>query len=269
MGSGDAVPLLALHGGPGIPHNYLEPLVGLANECPIVFYDQLGCGKSDRPFDLTLWRVERFVEELGQVRKALNLEQVHILGHSWGSMLAVDYALTQPLGLVSLILASPCLSVPRWIEDVTIHKKQLPIEEQEVIDRHETAGTTDSEEYEEAVMVFYHRYLCRLDPWPAVLEHSLAGAGWEVYHTMWGPSEFFVTGNLKNYDRTSCLHEISISTLFTCGRYDEALPKTTAGYQSLIPGAKLVIFEQSSHMPHLEEKERYLQVVGEFLNKVE
>jgi proline iminopeptidase len=269
VGSGDTVPLLVLHGGPGFPHNYLKPLEDLSDDRPVVFYDQLGCGNSDRQEDPNLWRTERFVEELVQVRQALNLEQVHILGHSWGSMLAIDYALTHPEGISSLILASPALSIPRWIEDVTTYRKQLPSEVQEVLDRNEAAGTTDSEQYEAAVMEFYRLHLCRLDPWPEVLEQTLVGAGLQVYHTMWGPSEFFMTGNLANYDRTSRIGEVIVPTLFTCGRYDEAPPETTAWYQSLIPQAEIAIFEHSSHTPHLEEMELYLQVVRDFLNGID
>ena len=269
VGSGDTIPLLVLHGGPGFPHNYLKPLESLSDERPVVFYDQLGCGNSDRPEDPNLWHTERFVEELAKVRQSLNLEQAHILGHSWGSMLATDYALTKPEGIMSLILASPCLSIPRWLEDVGTYRKQLPADVQEVLDRNEIAGTTESEEYEEAVMEFYRIHLCRMDPWPEVLEQTLVGAGLQVYHTMWGPSEFFMTGNLADYDRTSRVGELVVPTLFTCGRYDEASPDATAWYQSLIPQAEIAIFENSSHMPHLEEMELYLQVVREFLNGID
>ena len=269
VGSGDTIPLLVLHGGPGFPHNYLKPLESLSDERPVVFYDQLGCGNSDRPEDPNLWHTERFVEELAKVRQSLNLEQAHILGHSWGSMLATDYALTKPEGIMSLILASPCLSIPRWLEDVGTYRKQLPADVQEVLDRNELAGTTESEEYEEAVMEFYRIHLCRMDPWPEVLEQTMVGAGLQVYHTMWGPSEFFMTGNLADYDRTSRVGELVVPTLFTCGRYDEASPDATAWYQSLIPQAEIAIFENSSHTPHLEERELYLQVVREFLNGID
>lgn len=269
VGSSNAIPLLTLHGGPGFPHDYLEPLEGLSDERPVVFYDQLGCGKSDRPEDPALWRAERFVEELGQVREALGLKQVHILGHSWGSMLATDYVLTRPAGLVSLILASPCLSVPRWLADLEGYRSRLPAGVREVLDWHEAADTTDSKKYEAATMEFYRRHLCRLDPWPDAMMRMLHGAGLPVYHTMWGPTEFFMNGNLAGYDRTGHLHKIAVPTLFTCGRYDEATPDATAWYQSLLPGSEIAVFEQSAHMPHLEETERYLQVVRDFLGRVE
>ncbi len=266
---GNTIPLLTLHGGPGTPHDYLEPLEGLADERPIIFYDQLGCGKSQRPDDTNLWQTRRFVEELGQIREALKLEQVHLLGHSWGSMLAVDYALTKPAGLMSLILASPPLSIPRWLKDLEIYRRELPVEVQQVLDEHEAKGATDSEEYQAATMEFYQRHLCRLDPWPEPLERGIAGEGTVVYNTMWGPTEFFMTGNLLHYDRTDRLGEIDIPTLFTCGRYDEATPDATAWYQSLLPKSELVVFEQSAHLPHLEETEGYLEMVRNFLQQVE
>lgn len=269
VGSGDATPLLTLHGGPGYPHDYLEPLAALADERPVVFYDQLGCGRSDRPDDSSLWRAERFVEELGQVREALGLEQTHILGQSWGSMLATDYALTKPAGLVSLILADPPLSIPRWLDDAAKYRRELPAEVQEVLDRHEAAGTTDSDEYDAAAMEYYKRHVCRLDPWPDAIMRTFEGAGHAVYKTMWGPSEFFMTGSLKDYDRTPRLHEIGVPTLFLCGRYDEATPEATAWYHSLLPGSELVVFEQSSHMPHLEESESYLATARDFLRRAE
>ncbi|HVB24753.1 MAG TPA: proline iminopeptidase-family hydrolase [Ktedonobacteraceae bacterium] len=262
---GNGIPLLTLHGGPGSAHHYLEPLEQLANERPVIFYDQLGCGKSERPDDTSLWQRGRFVEELSQIRQALNLEQVHLLGHSWGTMLAIDYALTRPGGLVSLVLASPALSIPRWLEDMERYRKSLPLTVQQILEEHEKNGTTDSDEYQEASMEFYQRYLCRLSPWPEPLERTLANEGTDVYNTMWGPAEFYMTGNLLNYDCTPMLGEIDIPTLFTCGRYDEATPETTAWYQSLLPKSELVVFEQSAHMAHLEETELYLQTVRDFL----
>ncbi len=266
---GRGIPLLTLHGGPGSPHDYLEPLNRLADERPVLFYDQLGCGKSERPDDPALWQRSRFVEELEQVRHTLGLEQVHLFGHSWGSMLAVDYALTKPDGLTSLILASPALSIPRWLSDMEVYRKSLPLAVQKILEQHETNGTTASEHYQQAAMAFYRRYLCRLHPWPEPLARTIAGEGTAVYETMWGPSEFFLTGNLLNYDCTAHLGNVAIPTLCTCGRYDEATPETTAWYQSLLPQAELVIFEHSAHMPHLEETERYLRVIRDFLWRVE
>jgi len=266
---GKGIPLLTLHGGPGSPHDYLEPLNRLADGRAVIFYDQLGCGKSERPDDTALWQSSRFVAELEQIRQTLGLEQLHLFGHSWGSMLAIDYALTKPDDLTSLILASPALSISRWLSDMEVYRKSLSPSVQKILEEHENNGTTDSEQYQQAAMEFYRRYLCRLHPWPESLERTIAGEGTAVYETMWGPSEFFMTGNLLNYDCTAHLDTIDVPTLFTCGRYDEATPETTAWYRSLLPNSEMVIFEQSAHMPHLEETERYLQVIRDFLWRVE
>ncbi len=266
IGSGSGLPLITAHGGPGYPHDSFEPLSALGDERTVIFYDQLGCGRSDRPTDKSLWTVERFVEELGIVAADLTDGRYHLLGHSWGSMLATDYALTRPAGLRGLILASPPLCIPRWLEDLARYRAELPAEVQETLDRHEAQGTTDSEEYEKATLAFYRRHLCRLDPWPEALEQSNAGASLDVYHIMWGPSEFYMTGTLADYDRTDRLGEISVPMLFTCGAYDEATPEATAWYQSLVPHSQMAVFDESAHLPHLEQPDEYLGVVRKFLS---
>ena len=268
-GNGKGVPLLVLHGGPGCPHNYLEPLRSLSDERQVIFYDQLGCGKSDRPDDPSLWQTERFVEELRQVREALGLQLVHLLGHSWGTILAAEYVLTQPAGLQSVIFASPALSMSRWINDGIEYRTKLPKNVQDTLKRHEANGTTASQEYQKATQIYDRYYVCRMYPMPEPLIRASRGMGHTVYQTMWGPTECYVTGNLRNYDRTSHLHEITIPTLFTCGRFDEAPPKTTAWYQSLMPNAEMVVFEQSAHMAHLEESQKYIEVIKDFLHRVE
>jgi len=269
VGSVDAVPLLIIHGGPGYPHDYLEPLAKLAEERPVIFYDQLGCGKSERASDSSLWKMERFVKELAQLRAALDLDQVHILGHSWGSMLATDYLLTKPTGVKSVILAGPCLSVQRWVEDINKWLKAFPDSIQSVIRKGEQEGSIDSEEYQAAIALFYSHHLCRKVPWPEYLLRTIDGMGEDVYTIMWGLSEFVCTGNLKAYERADRLSEIAVPALFTSGRYDETRPETAKWYQSLLPGSELVIFEQSSHCPHIEEEEAYLQTISDFLNRVE
>lgn len=269
VGSGDATPLLLLHGGPGAPSYYLNPLERVSEDRPVIFYDQLGAGRSDRPTDTTLWRVDRFVRELAQVRDALDLEEVHILGHSWGSMLAVDYMLTNPDGVQSLILASPALSVRRWAEDAERLLAGLPASLQRAIERHERAGTTDSPEYQEATMEYYRRYLSRSDPWSPDLEATFENFNTEIYGLMWGPSEFTATGSLSNYEREDVLADLQLPILFTAGRYDEATPETVAHFHSLAPNSEIEIFENSAHMTMLDESEAYVAAVREFLKEVE
>ena len=269
VGSGRATPLLLVHGGPGAPSYYLEKLAALADECPVIFYDQLGCGRSDYPTHPTLWRIQRFVEELRQVRSQLRPDTVHILGHSWGSMLAVDYLLTQPTGVQSVVLAGPALNIPRYIRDVQALRAALPPDVQETLSRHERAGTTDSTEYQEATRVFNKRHLSRLDPWPSELQRTVDGFGGAVYNAMWGPNESLVTGLLKDYDRTSSLSQLRLPVLFTVGRYDEVTPEQAVSYQELIPGARVEVFEQSAHMTMLDEALSGTRLLRQFLREID
>lgn len=161
------LPLLCLHGGPGVGHDYLEPLEAMgATGRRVIFYDQLGCGRSDHPHDPSMWTVELFVGELALVRSALGLDHVHILGQSWGGMLAMQYALTQPAGLAGLIVANSPASIPLFVSETNRLREYLPSEVQQTLLRHEAAGTTDDPEYEEAMMVFYRRHVCRVGPRP-------------------------------------------------------------------------------------------------------
>ena len=265
-------PVLVLHGGPGAAHDYLEPIGALAQAGrQVIFYDQLGCGLSDHPHDPSLWEISLFVEEVGAVRDALGLEHLHILGQSWGGMLGMEYALTQPLGLRSLIVANSPASMTQWVSEANRLREALPKEVQATLLCHETAGTTGSAEYVDAVNVFYSRHVCRVDPLPEYVQRSFdqIDADPEVYHTMNGPSEFFVVGKLKGWDIKPRLGEIKTPTLVLSGRYDEATPVIAETVQRGIPGAEWVLFEESSHMPHAEETARYLEVVDEFLTRVE
>ena len=269
VGSADAVPLVTVHGGPGVPHDYLEPLAGLADERPVVFYDQLGAGRSDKSADLSLWHNDRFVDELGRLIDVLATERVHLLGQSWGSILAAEYALTHPARLASLILASPLLSVPRYAAGAAALRAALPTDVRSVLDSHEAAGTTDSPAYEAATMAFYTRHICRLDPWPDALMRSFAGLNPVIYNNMQGPNEFTITGIHKDYDITDRLFELRIPTLFTCGRHDEVRPEDVAWYQNLVSGSELVVFERSAHMAHMEETDAYLRVLRDFFRRAE
>ena len=270
VGSGNKIPLVAIHGGPGIPHQQLQPLEALAEERPIVFYDQLGCGESDWPENQSFWRIERFVEEVALLKDALALDKVHIFGHSWGSMVLVDYALRKPPGLVSLVLASPIISVPRWVEDQRHLRNQLPVSLRDVLNHHEAAGTTSDDEYLTAVGGFREHFQTRfLDPLPDAMTAALGTRNRMISQTLWSDRPFVVNGNLKSYDRSGRLHEIGIPTLFTCGRYDNSTPEATESYQTQLTGSEMVVFENSSHWPHFEETESFLETVRVFLRRVE
>jgi L-proline amide hydrolase len=266
------LPLLVLHGGPGASHDYLEPLEAMAaTGRRVIFYDQLGGGTSDHPHDPSLWTVALFLEELGAVREALGLNRLHLLGQSWGGMLGMEYALTQPGGLVSLTVSDSPASMAQWVSEANRLRAELPPEVQQTLLHHEEQGTTDSKEYEDAMLVFYRRHVCRLDPWPECVTRAFEKLAQfpEVYQTMNGPSEFHVIGTLKTWDITARLPEISVPTLLLSGRYDEATPLIVETIQRGIPGSEWVLFEHSSHMPHVEETERYIQVLDQFLLRVE
>jgi proline iminopeptidase len=262
------IPLLTIHGGPGGASDTFEALAPLADERPLILYDQLGCGHSDRPADNSPYTIERYVAELAQVRAALGLKPVHILAQSWGSMLMVEYLLTErPSGIDSVILTGPCLSARRWTADQRAWLAQMPKAIQETIARHEAAGTFDSPEYDAATKAYYREHLARTPTWPDSMRDEVFGAA--VYKYMWGPSEFTFTGTLKDYERVDRLGEIHLPVLFTCGEFDEATPGATAYYQSRLPGAKLKVFPGASHMSYLEQPEAYIATVRDFLHSVE
>ena len=267
------LPLLCLHGGPGANWHHLEPYEAFADERRVVFYDQLGAGNSavTEPHDPAMWTPELYVEEVDVVREALGLERVHVLGHSWGGMLGMQYAIGRPEGLVSVIVESSPANVPAWLEEIRRLRSELPPEVEATLREHEEAGTTDDPAYEEAVMVFYRRHLCRTDPWPDWLVRcfQVLEANPEVYQSMNGPSEFHVIGTIKDWDISGRLGEIRVPTLIVSGRHDEVTPATVEVVHRGIPGSEWVLLEESSHMAQAEEPERTLQVIGEFLARVE
>ena len=269
IGNG-GIPLLILHGGPGAGHDYLETLSGLAIDRPVIFYDQLGCGKSDQPDDRSLWQMARFVAEVDIVRQALGLEQIHLLGQSWGGWLAIEYMLTAPAGVESLTLASTSASIPQFVAETKRLKSELPPKVYETMQRYEAAGDYHHPEYEEATLEFYKRHVCRLDEWPESLLRTVDNlTDNAVYETMNGPNEFMVIGNLKDWDRTDRLGDITVPTLITVGRYDELTPACAKTLHQGISNSQMVVFEESAHLAHLEETEKYLQVVADFLARVE
>jgi proline-specific peptidase len=266
------LPLICLHGGPGGTHDFFVSLEAVADTGRrLILYDQLGWGNSDHIQNPSMWTVELFVDELSVIRRALGLERVHILGHSWGGQLAMEYALTQPAGLASLVIANSLASTTQWIAEATRLISELPVEVQQTIRKHEAAGTTNSPEYLEAMKVYSRRHGSgHIDPKPEWVKQAIKRNEInEIYLTMWGPSEFYVTGILKNWDISNRLGEIRVPTLVLCGRDDEATPALAETIHNGIIGSELIIFENSAHYPHIEETGRYLEVLDQFLSRVE
>jgi proline iminopeptidase len=269
MGSGTGTPILTVHGGPGGASCSFAALEPLARARKVVLYDQLGSGRSGRPTDRSLWRVDRFVEELDLVRKQLGLKRVHLLGHSWGASLAAQYVLAKGMdGIESLILAGPLLSTADWIRDADELRKQLPAGVQEALRRHEAAGTTDSEEYRDAEQEFNRRFLSRGNPAANPLCAGSTGNR-VIYEQMWGPSEFHATGTLRTFDVTRRLHELKVPVLIVVGEFDEARPETASRYRQQIPGARLKVIPNSGHAIFDDQPAATLNALGSFLTAVE
>ncbi len=262
------LPVLALHGGPGLPHESLEPLEALADGGrPVVFYDQLGCGNSARPADPEPWGVAPFLEELSAVRRELGLQRVHLLGHSWGGMLAMEHALSGDGGLASLALVGAVVSGPMVFECRQRFYGKLPPDAQEAIRRHEAAGTFDDPEYGEAMDLFYRRYACRLDSWPDWLNRALSKMDVGANAALWGPPG--APGPLATLDLRPRLGGIGVPTLVVAGRHDGMTSGQEREIQAGIPGSELAIFDDSSHYPFAEERERFLATLDGFLTRAE
>jgi proline-specific peptidase len=265
VGGGPGLPLLAIHGGPGLPHNYLNSLERLADEREVIFWDQLGCGNSGCPSNVQLWTMDRSVAEMDAVVRALGLARFHVFGNSWGGMMAQQYVLDVASGAVSLTISNSIASIPQFSEMVARLKSDLDAATQSAIDRHEAAGTTCSAEYQSAIRTWNETYLCRVLPWPKELQDAFKNMGTEIFETMFGPSDFHIVGTIRTWDVFDRLAEIALPTLVLAGRYDECVPEHMWEMHRRIEGSQFALFESSSHMPFIEEADRFDEVMREFL----
>lgn len=267
-GSGDEVVFL-LNGGPGLPCNYLRDAHSFlaGHGYRVVAFDQLGCGASDRPTDPALWTIGRYVEETETVRTALELGKVHLVGHSWGGWLAIDYALTYPDALKTLILEDTAADIPHLMAEMHRLRAALGHETVEMLLAHEADATYDHPEYQAAITLLNHRHVCRLPVWPAPLTASLNDWNMGPYMTMQGPNEFLYIGNLKDWDRTADLPRIACPSLITVGRHDEITPACALRIKQGLRDVELVVFPNSSHMPFYEEPAAYDAALLAFLGK--
>ena len=262
--------LIAVHGGPGSTHDYLLGLAQFAElGWPVVHYDQLGNGGSTHLPDkgADFWTVPLFLDELANLVARLGIGEYVLFGQSWGGLLAAKHAASRPAGLRGLVIANAPASYPLWLQEMKVLRERLPAGVNDTLLRHEAAGTTDSEEYFEAMMVFYNRHVCRLTPWPRDFMATFMEIYNDptVYYAMNGPSEFHVIGSLRDWGVVDCLPDIAVPTLLLSGRHDEATPATVQPYQDLVPDVRWTVFEESSHTPHLEEPQRFAEVMTEFL----
>ncbi len=260
------VPLLVLHGGPGF-QSMPQTVSDLAKDRPVYFYDQLGCGKSDRPADFR-YSLKNYIEELDEVKSALKLQEVVLMAFSWGCALTCAYMLEKrPDGVKGLILSGPLLSSPLWEKDQRENIATMPEPVIQAIDEGERSQEYTGA-YQSAMMDYYKKFVCRMNPWPDSLQAAFESLNMEVYLSMWGPSEFTVTGQLKDLDLSPRLSEISVPVLLTCGDSDEAGVKTLKDFQMAFPNACLSVIPRSGHMHHIEQPEIYKAAVQSYLKEL-
>jgi proline iminopeptidase len=267
FGTGDEV-LFCLNGGPGLPCDYLRDshsrLAG--DRYRVVAFDQLGCGSSDRPDDVGLWTLERYVEEVEVVRTALGLGKVHLLGQSWGTWLGIEYALTNPDTFKTLTLADGAADIPHLIGELERLRGALGVETVAMMQRHEAEGTTDHPEYKGAIDILNYRHVCRLQVWPEAVQSSLNHWNAAPYQAIQGPNEFCYTGSIKNWNRIPDLHQITQPALVLCGLHDELTPACSRLMHQALPDSRITVFPNSAHMPFWEEPEAYFAVLQAFLD---
>ena len=261
--------VVCLHGGPGLTHDYMKPLSDLVQfGYSVLLYDEIGCGKSELPKNKKLFTAERHVEELENLRRGLGLGRIHLIGHSWGGMFGMAYALKYQENLKSLVLSGATASTPLCLSEMDRLRSELPGDAQQTLIKWEEEGDYENPEYIKASEVFLKKHFCRLPEWPPELNYSLEHLSKPVYQTMWGPNEFVALGALRYWDITNDIHKIKLPCLITCGRYDELTELLSRGIEKEIKDSKFVMFENSAHMTMWDERENYLDVVSDFLRGV-
>jgi L-proline amide hydrolase len=269
--SSDKTPLVVVHGGPGCTHDYVLSIASIADTGrPVIHYDQLGNGRSTRLPDMgeDFWTVDLFLAELDNLLSVLGVkDRYFLLGQSWGGMLGAEHAIRRPAGLKALIISNSPASMALWASEAKILRGDLPPEVEEALDRHEAAGTTSDPEYLAAQKVYYDLHVCRVVPNPPEVQRTndYMEQDAHVYNVMNGPNEFFCIGTLRNWTVVDQVKMITAPTLLASGRFDEATPGAVQPFFESIPDVRWEIFEHSSHMPFVEEPERYFSVVEAFL----
>ncbi|MEE4206737.1 MAG: proline iminopeptidase-family hydrolase [Erythrobacter sp.] len=272
-----AEPAIFVHGGPGGTHMTFGNLISLADERAIILYDQLDSGKSDRPGDQANWRVERFVGELEAIRKALGVERWHVVGHSWGAALALEYAAAYPQHTASAVLGGTYISTPHWITGTNLLIRDLPDEVGATLSACESPAPPPPTRCREATRAFYAAYNGRADrPEPSeqarAYRRRYGGKGFNeaLYNAMWGPSEFRATGSLVDYNATPLLSRIDGErVLFMVGQYDEARLDTVQDFVALTPGSELAVIPGGSHAFPTERPDVTEAVLRDWLARID
>lgn len=268
VGEGPNPPVLLLHGGPGSTSFGFDPLRDLDYDGPIIFWDQLGCGRSDAIRDTTLMTIENFVDQTERLRRHLDLENFVLYGHSWGTMLGIDYYLRYPNEVNAIIFSSPLFSTASWIADADSLIATMPDTVQQSIRFHESIGAYDNPGYKAATELYYAQFVTRKSRPKVDRSQMKLADGSNVYLYMWGPSEFTSTGTLRDFDRIDELNGISVPTLLVCGEFDEASPRTVEGYSQMIPKSRFEVIPDAAHSTLNDNPQEMLKVIGDFLKTV-
>jgi proline iminopeptidase len=259
--------IICLHGGPGCASDYMLPFTDLVRYgYKVVLYDQMGCGKSELP-SKTSMTVERHVEELEGVRNALNLGKIHLVGNSWGGMLAIEYVLKYQSNVITITDSSGPSSIPILIDEIDKMNAKLPPEVQEVLKKYQALGEFNNPEYIKAAMVWYKRHFCRLSEYPPEVQYAVEQSQGPVYQTMFGPNEFLCIGVLRYWDRRDQLSKIKVPCLFTVGDFDEVAPSIMRSMHEAVKGSEFFILENSGHLTMWDNRDTNIEVVRNFLDK--
>ena len=270
VGHGPIV-LLLLHGGPGCTHEYFECFESWLSpdEYTFYYYDQLGSFHSDQPEDTSLWNVERFRDEVEQVRGALGLEQFYLFGNSWGGMLGTEYALRHQEHLKGLIVSNMTASIASYVEYLGELRDRMGPEKVATMKGYEAAGDYANAEYQDLLTELYNQHICRIVPWPEPVQRMFGHMAVPVYNTMQGDNEFVVTGNFADWNRWADLHRITVPTLLSVGRHDSMNPGDIEEMGRLMPNARVSICENGSHLSMWDDAQTYFTALKDFLRDVE
>lgn len=265
------VKMLLLHGGPGFNHEYFENFADYLPQegIEIYFYDQLGSYFSDQPDDTSLWNIERFREEVEQVRQALGLEQFYLLGQSWGGLLSIEYALEYQDHIKGLVISNMTASIPAYVKYLNQLRDRMPAKAVETMKRYEAAGDYENPEYQELLMKLYDRHVCRVKPWPESVRRAFEHVNAQVYNTMQGDNEFVVTGRFKNWDRWADLQRIKVPTLLIVGRHDTMSVDDIEEMSRRIPDSRVAICEEGSHLSMWDDPDAYFAAIRNFVKERE
>lgn len=277
IGNNPKIKLLLLNGGPGATHEYFECMESFlpAEGIELIYYDQLGCGNSDNPKDTSMWSLPRYVEEVEQVRQALKLDSsnFYLLGHSWGGILAMEYAQKYQQNLKGLIISNMMMSIPdygKYANDVLA--KQFDPKVLSRIRAIEAKGDFKNPEYMQLLMPnFYAKHICRipLDQWPEPVNRSLGKLNESLYVTMQGPSEFGVAGKLLNWDRVVDLPKIAVPMLSIGAQYDTMDPKHMEMIANKVQNGSYLYCINGSHMSLYDDQQTYMKGLIKFIKGVD